>query len=285
MGRATDGRRRRLETASGGDEGGDAWSWLETAGRASDNIMPSISLVREYTQLLTDARDQVALSNILEAACAEMNCSFFALTHHVDFRASPGSGLRIHNYPEAWMRWFDERKLGLSDPVHRASHLTARGFHWNEIPKLIRLSPLDQDVLAQAWYHGIGDGYSIPANVPGETLGSCSFATKAGTPMAEEWVYFAQWVGLFAFEAARRISGTRPFDRAPALTERQSECAVWIGRGKTDWEISKILGISRETVVDHLRNARARCETTSRAGIVASALYDGSISFTDIFKA
>lgn len=247
--------------------------------------MPGISLIREYTQLLTDARDHAALSDVLEAACIAMNCRFFALSHHVDFNAAPGTGIRIHNYPDAWMRWFDERKLGVSDPVHRASHLTARGFCWHEIPKLIQLSPIDKHVLAQARHHGIGDGYSIPANVPGETLGSCSFATGTGKTMAEDWVHFAQWVGLFAFEAARRIGSARPFDRPPVLTERQSECAVWVGRGKTDWEIAKILGLSRETVVDHLRHARARCDTTSRTGIVVSALYDGSISFADIFKA
>ncbi len=246
--------------------------------------MPSISLIREYTQLLTSARDHAALADILEAACAAMNCRFFALSHHVDFKAAPGAGLRIHNYPEAWMHWFDERKLGVSDPVHRASQMTARGFCWHELPTLIHLSPVDAHILEQARHHGIGDGYSIPANVPGETLGSCSFATAAGKLMTEEWLHFAQWVGLFAFEAARRIVGERPFDRGPALTERQSECAVWVARGKTDWEIARILGVSRETIVDHMRHARARCDTPSRTGIVVAALYDGSISFADIYR-
>ncbi len=246
--------------------------------------MPSNLLVKEYTRRLTDVRDLPTLSEILGAAGLEMGCSFFALSHHVDFLASPDSGIRLHNYPDDWSVWFDERRLGVTDPIHRASHLTARGFCWHEVPQIIRLSESDEKVLEHARFHGIGDGYTIPAHIPGETLGSCTFATPAGTQMPEDFIDFAQWVGLFAFEAARRIGNVRPFDEAPVLTERQSECAVWVGRGKTDWEIAQIIGVSRETIVDHLKNARSRCGTTNRAGIVARALFDGSISFADIFR-
>lgn len=212
-----------------------------------------------------------------------MGCTFFALSHHVDFLENPTRGIRVHNYPESWSRWFDDQRLGVSDPVHRASHLTARGFCWNEVPHMIRLSASDAQVFAGARHHGIGDGFTIPANVPGEALGSCSFAMEAGKEMPKESVAFAQWIGLFAFEAARRIADARPFNDAPVLTERQSECAVWVGRGKTDWEIAQIIGVSRETVVDHLKHARERCNTTNRAGIVVRALFEGSISFADIF--
>lgn len=246
--------------------------------------MPSIALIREYAQRLNEARDHRALADVLEAACLEMGCTFFALTHHVDFAASVGDGLRLHNYPEDWSIWFDENRLGTVDPIHRASHLTARGFCWHEVPGLIRLSAADEKVLERARRHGIGDGFTIPANVPGEALGSCTFATVAGKEMPDEWVHFAQWIGLFAFEAARRIDRIRPFDDIPVLTERQSECAVWVGRGKTDWEIAQIIGVSRETIIDHMRNARSRYDTPSRTGIVVRALFDGSISFADIFR-
>ncbi len=246
--------------------------------------MPRGSLVSEYAERLSNARDHSALADILDAACREMGCSFYALTHHVDFAASDGSGLRLHSYPEDWSIWFDAQKLGVSDPVHRASHLTARGFCWHEVPGMIRLSSSDEEVLREARRHGIGDGFTIPANVPGETLGSCTFATSAGKEMPTEWIGFAQWVGLFAFEAARRIDNVRPFERAPVLTERQSECAVWVGRGKTDWEIAQIIGVSRDTIVDHMKNARTRYDTSSRTGIVVRALFDGSISFNEILK-
>lgn len=246
--------------------------------------MPFGSLFSDYAGRLSEVGDHQALAEILDDACHEMGCRFFALTHHVDFAAAPGAGLRLHNYPEDWSIWFDDQKLGVSDPVHRASHLTARGFCWHEVPGMIRLSAADERVLEEARRHGIGDGFTIPANVPGEMLGSCTFATTAGVEMPVRWIGFAQWVGLFAFEAARRLDKSRPFEHAPALTERQSECAVWAGRGKTDWEIAQIIGVSRETIVDHMRNARTRYDTSSRTGIVVRALFDGSISFADIFK-
>jgi len=36
------------------------------------------------------------------------------------------------------------------------------------------------------------------------------------------------------------------------LTPRESDCLIWAGEGKTDWEISQILGISRSTATKSL---------------------------------
>ena len=246
--------------------------------------MPSAALLREFAARLQNCQDLDRLAEILQAACEQMGYDFYALTHHVDFLALPDGAIRLHNYPDSWSAWFDAQRLGVADPIHRASHLTVRGFAWHEVPRIIRLSDADRHVLEEARRHGIGDGLTIPANVPGEILGSCSFAAASGRCVSDDRIGFAQWIGLFAFEAARRMANVRPFDQAPALTERQIECAVWVGRGKTDWEIAQIIGVSRETIVDHMRNARTRYDTPSRTGIVVRALFDGSISFADIFR-
>ncbi|MBB5720345.1 DNA-binding CsgD family transcriptional regulator [Stakelama sediminis] len=44
---------------------------------------------------------------------------------------------------------------------------------------------------------------------------------------------------------------------SPVLTRRQRDCLIWAARGKGDWEISRILGVSEETVAKHFR---AACE-------------------------
>jgi len=59
---------------------------------------------------------------------------------------------------------------------------------------------------------------------------------------------------------------------------------LWVARGKSDWEISRILGIQHETVVRHLKLARERYGVPKRAMLAVHALFDGSISFTDVLK-
>jgi LuxR family quorum-sensing system transcriptional regulator CciR len=229
---------------------------------------------------------EVELSEALSVVAQELGFSYFALTHHIDIRCAPQPAIRLHNYPVDWVQYYDDNSLGVSDPVHRASHMTSVGFAWSEIPKMIALTPRDHEILARGEVQGIGDGFTIPANVPGETHGSCSFANPRGTPIREEDLPTAQLVGAFAFEAARRLWRVRsPTGLVlPRLTDRQRECILWVGRGKSDWEISRILGIQHETVVRHLKLARERYGVGKRTMLAVHALFDGSISFTDVLK-
>jgi LuxR family quorum-sensing system transcriptional regulator CciR len=151
---------------------------------------------------------------------------------------------------------------------------------------MIKLTPRDREVLQLAQEQGVGDGFTVPAHVPGESSGSCSFATGAGVAIVEENLALAQLVGAFAFEAARQLCGIRDHGASSCarLTDRQRDCVVWAARGKSDWEISRILDVSHETVIQHLKQARERYGVTKRTPLTVHVLYDGTISFTDILR-
>jgi len=241
------------------------------------------------TKFVGAARTVISIGDLFDAimsSCAAMRIQYFALTHHVDFRREESPAIRLHNYPQLWEEWFDARGLGRSDPIHRASHLVNVGFPWANVPGMIKLTPDDRIVLDQAVRIGIGDGYTIPANVPGEMLGSFSFAVESGRRFPREFELTCQLIGAFAFEAARRLTDPRALsiNHLPMLTDRQRDCVLWAARGKTDWEIAQILGISHETVIQHLKHARERYGVQKRALLAVRALFDGLISFTDILK-
>ena len=235
---------------------------------------------------VSETNTESELADALGIVSRELGFSYFALTHHVDIRLSTEPAIRLHNYPGDWVDYYDENSLGVSDPVHRASHMTSVGFAWSEIPRMIAMTAKDHEILMHGEGRGIGDGFTVPANVPGESNGSCSFANPSGTAMREEDLPVAQLVGAFAFEAARRLWRVRSprLHPAPRLTDRQRECVLWVARGKSDWEISRILGIQHETVVRHLKQARERFGVGKRTMLAVQALFDGSISFNDILK-
>ena len=241
--------------------------------------------IDRFVRDLRLAQTEEQLAALLDTVSSELGFSYFALTHHVDIRQAPQPAIRLDSYPPEWVDYFDDRRLGLSDPVHRASHLTSVGFAWSQVPDMILLTRHDRDILDRARLAGIGDGFTIPAHVPGESHGSCSFATRRDETIRADALPCAQLVGAFAFEAARRLWKMRSVEKPlPGLTDRQRDCLVWAARGKSDWEISRILGISQETVIQHLKQARERYGVGKRTLLAVHALFDGTISFLDIVK-
>ena len=70
----------------------------------------------------------------------------------------------------------------------------------------------------------------------------------------------------------------------PRLSDRQRECLLWVARGKTAAETAIILGISTETVIQHLKMARERYEVHCSQSLILAAMFDGLIGFGDVFK-
>ena len=142
-------------------------------------------------------------------------------------------------------------------------------------------------ILEKTRQAGIWDGFTVPANIPGELNGSCNFAVGKSRKAPTGSFAMAQLVGSFAFQAARtlvtRMRGVTGREDV-RLTGRQLECIVLVARGKTDWEIGKILGIAEETVKRHIADARARYDVTKRMQVVVRALYDGLVPISEMLS-
>ena len=239
--------------------------------------------VNAFVRDVRELQSEALLAEALGEIAGELGFRYFALTHHVDARKT-SAAIRIHNYPAGWEEWFDEKGLAIADPVHRASHMTSVGFAWSKLDVMIALTAQDRRVLEAARTQGIGDGFTVPAHVPGEAFGSVSFAVQCGANLCGDHLPLAQLVGAFSFEAARRIRRVRECPSLPRLTDRQRECVMWAARGKSDWEIARILGVSHETVIMHLKQARERYGVAKRTLLTVHALFDGTIAFLDILR-
>jgi len=224
--------------------------------------------------------DLAGLRHLLADTAAELGFDHFALLDHASL-SSPGAPLvRIDNYPEAWVAEMVARDLAADDPVHLASRRTNVAFRWSELGRLIRLEPRHRRILARSRRFGLGHGLTVPANVPGEPSASCSFAVRGGRGMPSDRLRCAELVGAHALCAARRL---RPRGRRsrPHLSRREIECLRLVARGKTDWEIARILGLSQHTARQYVKRARAAYDTVSRTLLVVHGLRDAWISFDE----
>jgi DNA-binding CsgD family transcriptional regulator len=180
------------------------------------------------------------------------------------------------------VEYYDANALGLVDPVHRASHVTNKGFVWSNIAGLMPLTSNDNRMFALGAAKGLGSGYTVPNNIPGEPMGSCTFANAVGVAMQVEMLPVAELLGLAAFKRARRLWEIRPLTMGKLrLTGRQREIVICGGRGKSDWDTSRIFDLKEDTVARHFKHARRKYGLTKRILVVIHALREGTLSFLD----
>lgn len=226
------------------------------------------------------------LELLLDQVSRDLGFDHYALIHHVDHRTVRGASIRLENYPSGWVNTFLERELYAWDPIHVASHKTNMAFAWSDVPNMIDLTKKQREVLEAAAREGIGDGFTVPANVPGEANGSCSFAMRVGRDLPRDRYPAVQLIGAFAFQAARKLAieafpAVNPLRRTP-LSPRQLDCVLLAGRGKSDWEIATILGLKEDTVTEYIDAARRSYGVAKRVQLVLRAVHDGQLALTDL---
>lgn len=223
------------------------------------------------------------LASLMEAVTAELGFRHYALIHHDDLRGSPGSRVKLLDYPDA----IEERIIGQAtwrrDPVIRASLFAQRAFRWSEIGDIIALDSRDEDCLRLGAKAGLNEGITVPFHLLGECTGSCTFAGTRAPRRARRYMGMAQMIGVFAFQAARRVI-VGPDVRAgrPRLQPRPRDCVVLIGRGLSNKEIARALAITPRTVDGYLTEARQLFDAHDRTELVISALFAGEIELSEL---
>jgi LuxR family transcriptional regulator, quorum-sensing system regulator CciR len=247
--------------------------------------MSDLSFVTEIVEHLRNVTSESDILRIVDDVSRALGFDYFALIHHADLSRLSPSLVHIDTYPAVWREHFIANSIYLDDPILNACARTHLGFAWHEVTDIIKLSPRHRAILESARREGIGDGFTVPINIPGEVNGSCSFATRFGKVLPHNYLIFAQLLGSFAFQAARQIkqkAHPNTSRRLPMLTPRQRECVVLVGNGKTDWEIATILGLKEDTVTKYLNAARERYGVARRMQLVVAAIYDGQISLNEL---
>ena len=243
--------------------------------------MPGLRLIDQFDARAPHCEDATGLVALLEDAARELGFDYFALLHHASL-ILPGRGLiRLDTYPEGWAEELVGEDLIGNDPVHHACRRTHIGFAWDRLGEITPIGGAERAVLSRARRHGIGDGFTIPINVPGEPPGSCTFAVRVGADLPRGRLLSAEQLGAHAFAAARRIARYPVAANSPRLSRRERQCLRLLAAGKSDAAIGTILGISPETVHQYVKRARAAYGVASRAQLVACALRDSLISYDE----
>ena len=125
------------------------------------------------------------------------------------------------------------------------------------------------DALGQAGIHDVlcATSYGAGGSIASLHLGFADDRLDATETTA------IQMAGLLLTE---RLLGFGVPDGAPPprLTPRERDALAFVAEGKTDWEISTILGVSESTARFHVDNARRKLGAVNRSHAVARLIHE-----------
>ena len=180
----------------------------------------------------------------------------------------------LTTYPQAWERYYFERRYFSVDPAISAGMSGLLPFDWHSTAESDQRSAR---FFNEAVEFGLGwNGLSIP--IRGAHGDRALFSINS--PLLDrDWDHFkGRYLGeltIFAYLFHLRIlelEGISPARQRLFVRPREREVLQWAARGKSSWETARILGLSEATVNFYIRNAGLRLGASTKTQAVAIAL-------------
>ncbi|MCV3244032.1 LuxR family quorum-sensing system transcriptional regulator CciR [Mesorhizobium robiniae] len=181
------------------------------------------------------------------------------------------------NYPDEWQERYFEMGYDKIDPIIKTSRKRAGTFRWSEVYNDASTTEDERRVFDEAATFGLRSGISIPLHRPDGSFAVVSFAQVYDQDFRNIAVTYLELVALYFHlriaEFVLSSCAKGPFGLSP----REKECISWVARGKTSWEIGKILDISDNTVNFHIKNVMRKLDVASRTVAAIKAVNNGII--------
>jgi DNA-binding CsgD family transcriptional regulator len=198
--------------------------------------------------------------------------------------AAPSPNVLVSNAPSDFIADFDARGYAKYNPLWRQAEASPVPFTAVETRNR-RITEQEHEVLEHIHDRlDLNDGYIVPVRDEPGGKGAVMFGgntpkqdplTQSVLNMLGHCIYGQLTDIMKAFAGPMEVPGASP---AQALTARERECLQWVARGKTDFEIGIILGISARTARFHIENSKRKLGVASRVQAVTLAMRSGSIA-------
>ncbi len=180
------------------------------------------------------------------------------------------------DWPVEWLERYVARNYVDHDPIVSRMKQLQAPFQWRDASE-IKVDHDGEVVMGDAGEFKLKDGLAFPL----VTLdGQIVMVSLGGEQVEMSGLEFGMisLVSTYAIGRAMQLltAEGRVIDHIE-LTPRERECLKWAAEGKSEWEISQILGISEHTSEKHLLNAPFKLGAVNRVQAVAEAIRRGYI--------
>ncbi len=175
----------------------------------------------------------------------------------------------FRDWPEDWQETYQTRGWFAHDVMMTEAARKMRPYLWDEARNGRKLTDAEAEVYVAARRYGWIERLAVPIHGPAGYQGVVIMDSKRRCDLAPTDTAVLQLMALAIHERCRKIGIEDSDEHKVALTKREIECLKWVAAGKTDWEISQLLGLAAPTVHFHVERAKKKLNTKTRAQAVA----------------
>lgn len=181
------------------------------------------------------------------------------------------------NYPDGWRERYFEMGYDKIDPTIKRSRRRIEAFRWSEVYNDESTTEDERRVLDEAATFGLRSGISVPLHGPDGSFAIMNFAQAWDGEFRNGTITYLQLAALHFHLRVAEFTNSTSIESTCNLSPREKECILWTAKGKSSWEIGKILGVSVNTVNFHIKNVMRKMDANSRITAAVEVLKRGII--------
>lgn len=179
------------------------------------------------------------------------------------------------SYPEDWLGGYLQHDCAKTDPILNSHFGQFECMRWSEVVRELPRGEMEE-YMANAERFGLTHGATSGVFSSARRRGSIfSFAGQDVERDSRSLSLIEQITPYLHLALMRLCLLDDEAMQAALLSPREREILRWMVAGKTNWEISRILGISERTVRFHAGNVFSKLNVSSRSQAVSLALNMG----------
>ncbi|MBT1158616.1 LuxR family transcriptional regulator [Aminobacter anthyllidis] len=216
------------------------------------------------------------LFDLLSAFALNFDCPWVAYSSlapdQKGLKPARGDPAVMLNYPDEWQERYFEMGYDRMDPTIKRSRRRAEAIRWSEVYNDESTTEDERRVFDEAAKFGLRSGISVPLHGPEGSFAIMNFAHPWDGELRERTITYLQLAALHFHLRVAEFANSSHIGEKSDLSPREKECILWTAKGKSSWEIGKIVGISVNTVNFHIKNVMRKMDTNSRTTAAIKAL-------------
>ncbi|MDX8450878.1 helix-turn-helix transcriptional regulator [Mesorhizobium captivum] len=221
------------------------------------------------------------LFDLLSAFALNFDCRWVAYGSRArdqkGLKPTRGDPAIMLNYPDGWRERYLEMGYDKIDPTIKRGRSRKEAFRWSEVYNDESTTEDERRVLDDAATFGLRSGISVPLHGPDGSFAIMNFAQTWDGEFPNRTITYLQLAALHFHLRVAEFAHATGIESTSNLSPREKECILWTAKGKSSWEIGKILGISVNTVNFHIKNVMRKTDANSRMAATIEVLKRGII--------
>lgn len=200
----------------------------------------------------------------------------YHLTPQFDAPNSMHAVVYAYGFRKSWLERYEQPELRSSDPIPERVMQHGAMLSWSDAQNAGPNTPANLDYFKAMEQEGLVHGFGLPLFGPRGRDAYAAF--DFGRPVSEVSNKALGVVRAVPQAAHQRVCVLLDaMNKAPELSERESEVLQWVARGKSFASIAEILELSRDTVKTYSKRIYAKLDVSDRVGATVAALKLGLV--------